>query len=363
MAPMFQNWCFDARKGIQPDLVLKANNNFSVSVLEDSSAVDPATNLFNVYSHRITSIKMNVKRGDLLKYLDNEPFKFSNLTTLDLDSVFIGQDDFGNNSVLFGINSLLVLAPKLENLRLADNGWAHDFEYVEEWFEFDISSVDEDSKCFTKLKTLSLKNIKTDLSKILSKCSKTLKSLDLNEFFNLENLEEELSCLDNLSIFVRSNTSTNPLRNLLSKCSKSLKTLKFIDGSECFDFSSLLEQTLKITTLELTLTTVDGLTLFINKCPFIQNFFLIGSNEEVNSLCLKDLRKLVIDCCFFKCTNSVLKQASKSSVKALHLVDFYDIKDLEFPVIPELDAIWLKDCCNFGMEEVSKLFPQNAEVL
>ena len=351
MAPMFKNWCFEADKGTQPDFVLQANMNFCVSVLEDRSSVDIVTNLMNGYSHRITSIKVDVDRGVLLYYLDNEPSKFSNLTSLDLESVFIGDD------------ALLVLAPNLENLRLA--------QHCMDDMEYDISSVDEDSKCFTKLKTLSLRNIKIDLDKILSKCCNTLESLNLNYdgvYLPLVNLDKELSTLNNLSITVRYNDSANLIRNLLSKCSRSLKTLKFFYFGECFDLSSLLEETLKITTLEVESKSVDGLTLFLNKCPFIQNLTLNGFHgfrEEENNLVLKDLRKLTMIYCFSKCTNSVLREASKSSVKSIHLVCIDLVNrdgELEFPVIPELDTIWIEHCHDIGIAQVSKLFPQNVKV-
>ena len=308
---MFKNWCFEADKGTQPDFVLHSDKNLCVSVLQHTQAVDPTTNLVNGYSHRITSIKMDVERGNLLYYLNNEPSKFSNLTSLDLESVFIGDD------------ALLVLAPKLVNLRLAKNSMDYDFEYEYD-MEYDISSVDEDSQCFTKIKTLSLQNHKIDLSKILSKCSKTLKSLDLNRYYNLENLDEELSCLDNLSI-TRFKNHENPVKNLLSKVSESLKTLKLVSVSFDFDLSSLLEKTLKITTLKITTLELEseavvGLALFLNKCPLVQNLTLIGFDgfrEEENNLVLKDLRKLTM----------------------------------------------IEDCCDIGIEEVSKLFPQNAKVL
>ena len=351
MAPMFKNWCFEADKGKQPDFVLQADKNLCVSVLGDRSAVDPVTNLMNGYSHRITSIKMDADRGDLLYYLDNETSKFSNLTSLDLVSVFIGND------------ALLVLAPKLENLRLAEN--------TMDDMEYDISSVDEDSKYFTKLKTLSLRNINIDLNKILSKCCNTLESLNLNNdrmYLPLVNLDKELSSLNNLSITVRYNDSANPVRNLLSRCSRSLKTLKFFDFSKCFYFSSLLEETLKITTLEVASESVEGLTLFLNKCPLVQNLILIGFHgfrEEENNLVLKDLRKLTMKYCFTKCTNSFLREVSKSSVKSIHL-DVIDLVnrdgELELPVIPELDTIWIECCHNIGSAEVRKLFPKNAKV-
>ena len=343
---MFKNWCFEADKGTQPDFVLQADKNLCVSVLQHTQAVDPTTNLVNGYSHRITSIKMDVERGNLLYYLNNEPSKFSNLTSLDLESVFIGN------------YALLVLAPKLENLRLAENSLHYDMEY-------DISSVDEDSQCFTKLKTLSLQKIKIDLNKILSKCSKTLKSLDLNKYCNVVSLDEELSCLNNLSITDhRYHNSEMPVKNLLSKASRSLKTLKLVNQRESFDFSSLLEETLKITTLEVKSKSVDGLSLFLNKCPLVQNLTLFGFREELNSLLvLKDLRKLTMKYCFSECSNSMLTQASKSSVKSIHLEDIDLLDLLEFPVIPELDTIWIEDCIDNGIAQVSKLFPQNVKVV
>ena len=303
---MFKNWCFEADKGTQPDFVLKADKNLCVSVLEKRSAVDPTTNLMNGYSHRITSIKMDIDIGNLLHYLDNEPSKFSNLTSLDLESVSIE------------INALLVLAPKLENLRLADNDMDYDMEY-------DISSVDEDSQCFTKLKTLSLQNINIDLNKILSKCCNTLESLNLNYdmmYLPLVNLDKELSSLNDLSITVRYNDSANPIRNLISKCSRSLRMLKFFDFSKGFDLSLILEETLNITTLEVESNSVDGSTLFLNKCPLVQNLTLVGFDEfreEVNHLVLKDLRKLTMKYCFSKGINNVLREASKSSVKSIHI--------------------------------------------
>ena len=73
---MFKNWCFEADKGTQPDFVLQANKNLCVSVLEKRSAVDPTTNLMNGYSHRITSIKMDI---DVL----NEELEFPVIPELD----------------------------------------------------------------------------------------------------------------------------------------------------------------------------------------------------------------------------------------------------------------------------------------
>ena len=86
--------------------------------------------------------------------------------------------------------------------------------------------------------------------------------------------------------------------------------------------SLLLEKTLKITTLELESEAVVGLALFLNKCPLVQNLTLVGFDEfreEGNSLVLKDLRKLTMKYCLSKCINNVLREASKSSVKSIHL--------------------------------------------
>jgi hypothetical protein len=352
MAPIIKNWCFEADKGTQPDFVLKADKNFSVRDLKDRYVVDPVTNLMNGYSHRIIRIKMDVERGDLLFYLNNLTYKFSNLTSLDLESVFIRD------------NTLLVLAPKLENLRLADNSMDYDFEYDnDKCIKFDISSVDEDSKCFTKLKTLSLRNIKIDLSKILSKCCNTLESLDLNRYFNLENLAEKLSSLNDLSITSFKKIHENPLKHLLSKVSRSLKTLKLDNQSIIFDLSLLLEETLKITTLEVKSKSVDGLALFLNKCPLVRNLTLNGIFEEVNSIVLKDLRKIIFHHCSPEFLCSALEQASKFSVKSIHLVDLGLYQDLEFQEIPELDTLWIENCWGIGSADVRKLFPHNTKVL
>ena len=57
------------------------------------------------------------------------------------------------------------------------------------------------------------------------------------------------------------------------------------------DYSVLLEQTLKITTLEMESDEGD-IEKFLNKCPLIQNLTLNGHKKEVGRIILKDLRKL-----------------------------------------------------------------------
>ena len=202
----------------------------------------------------------------------------------------------------------------------------------------------------------------------MSKCCNTLESLDLNRYFNLVNLHEELSCLNNLSLTVRYDNYEMPVKHLLSKVSRSLKTLKLVIIRKSFNLSSLLEETLKITTLELESDAVEDLALFLNKCPLVQNltfkgFMVKGFDEEEDSIDLKNLRKLKIQLCCPSFLCSALEQASKSSVKTIHLVGLGLYQDLKFPVIPELDAVLLESCYNFGIREVSKLFPQNVKVL
>ena len=108
MAPIFQNWCFEPTKGTQPDFVLKGDKNYCV-LIRDHFVVDPTTHLKNGYLKRITSIKINTTpRGNFYSYLNCYPHEFSNLTSLDLDNVGLTNE------------SLLVLAPNLENLRLAN---------------------------------------------------------------------------------------------------------------------------------------------------------------------------------------------------------------------------------------------------
>ena len=152
MAPMFHGYCFEASRGTQPDFILNATKNFHVMELKNRLKVDPTSNLINRFPHRISSLEIK-KEGVLLNNLNINPVRFSHLTSLD------------HQFVSFSSSSLLIVAPQLEQLKLT-----HMKNSL-----FDISTVDEDSKCFTKLKTLELINIDIDVKKILDKCCNTLK--------------------------------------------------------------------------------------------------------------------------------------------------------------------------------------------
>ena len=301
MAPMFHAWGFAAIRGIQPDFVVKADKNFCVSVLEDDYKVDPTNDLVNRYPHRILSIEIDVK-GVLLNYLELYPAKFTNLTSLEL------------SSVLFSNDSLLELAPQLENLRLAN---------MKNVFDLSESTIHQ-----AKLKTLKL--IDTDMfdaKEILIKCCKTLEYLELDpvqHYYGLDDVEEILSSLKNLFINFDDNVSVGHVRNLISKCSGSLTTLKVMvkDGELPINFSSLFVQTMKITTLVIEPTSETDVQGLLSKCPLIQNLSILFYNSELKEVCLNDLKELKLiqcgDVCMTSAVNNIFK-TSKTSVKILHL--------------------------------------------
>ena len=103
---MFQNWGFEANFGFQPDFVLKTDKSFNVSAMERNSKSCPTGNLINNYVDRISSLQID-HEGILMEFLINNPAKFTQLTSLDLESVY------------FDDEALLKLAPQLEHLRLA----------------------------------------------------------------------------------------------------------------------------------------------------------------------------------------------------------------------------------------------------
>ena len=346
MTPMFQVWCFDSNLGYQPDFVLQTNKNFHICEMSKNEGKDPLSILINKSAKRITSVKAQCNTLFMFS-LNRNPAKFPNVTSLDLQGVY------------FDNSSLLVLAPQLVNLRLSE---------IKALEKFDISSVDEDSACFTKLRTLSLDNVEIDVEKILSKSCKTLKCFEYSSFnepdvvyAGLVHLDEKLS-LSNLSITLYEIHDGEPLRNLLSKCSESLKTLTLILCECKVDFSSLLTQPMKITELKISEDGVDeeGIEIFLNKCSLVHDLTLDEFVKKFNVFVTKNLRKLRLDNCSSKCITSVLKQASKSSLQTLHLWH-HDTDDYEFHVIPELDTVWLEDG-EIKIEEVSKLFPQNTKV-
>jgi hypothetical protein len=349
MASMFKNWCFEADKGIQPDFVLTARKSFHLMELKDSPKVDPTSNLINRFPHRISSIQID-KEGVLLNNLNNNPVRFSHLTSLDLAYVS------------FSASSLLMVAPQLEQLKLNSTRNS-----------FDISTVDEESRCFTKLKTLELVKIDIDVKKILDKCCNSLKYFECIRCRSIENLrylENGLSSLQYLNIILRVNDSEEALRNLLFKCSASLKTLKLIVKIE-IDMSHLLEQVLNITSLEVINQNPkeqSNIEEFLNKCPFLQKLTLDGYNKKMNRIVLKDLRYLRLDFCGFKCMTSVLEQVSESSLKTVDILQRSDVlMKCEFPVISKLDKILVhnygtEDMYKQGIDKVVKLFPSDAEV-
>jgi hypothetical protein len=174
--------------------------------------------------------------------------------------------------------------------------------------------------------------------------------------------------LNYLSIRLTSNYSEPCLKNLLSKCSGSLRTLKLILDykTDQTDFSFLLEQILKITTLEIKSDEGD-IEKFLNKCPLIQNLTLNGHKKEVGRIILKDLRKLEFVDCTAGCVTSLLKTVSNSPLKALHFS--YSGLFGDMPVISELDSVWLNHAFSYrrndietAVDQLAKLFPTNVQV-
>ena len=163
------------------------------------------------------------------------------------------------------------------------------------------------------------------------------------------------------------------LRSLLSKCSGSLKTLKliFIDIEE-IGFCTLLEQTMKITTLELEFRSKveDGIDIFFNKCRLLQRLTLQGYHREVKGIVLNDLTTLELDQCGAKCITSLLKQSAKYSFKTVELkLRSKVIMECQFPVISTLDKILVHDWAQEKgvkkkplLDKIMKLFPSNVEV-
>jgi hypothetical protein len=359
---MYQNWCFDATKGTPPDFVLKTNRNCCVYALDDelpndtNDDEDTAANLINRFAHRISSIKVNSlsKLMNSLKCM--KPAEFPHFTTLDLESVRLDDD------------SLLLLAPQLEHLSLV-------YMYNDKSHEFDISTVDEKSKCFTKLQTLKLCYIKIDVRKILSKCCNSLKCLELDSISDLELTELEYSHLEHLNILFCNEYDEESLKHLLSKCCSSLKTLKLsIMERDYIALCTLLEQTMNITTLELELDSQfhNGIDIFLNKCPLVQKLTICGYHWEVNGIILKDLTtlKLELDQFGSRFINGILKQSVNFSLKTVELkLGSEVIMKCQFPVISTLDKILVHDWAQEKgvkkkptFDKIMKLFPSNVEV-
>ena len=349
MASMFKNWCFEADKGIQPDYVLTAHKSFHLMEMRDSPQVDPTSNLMNRFPHRISSMQID-KEGVLINNLNSNPVRFSHLTSLDLQFVS------------FSSSSLLIVAPQLKELKLNSIGNS-----------FDISTVDVDSKCFTKLETLKLFNIDIDVKKILDKCCNTLKYFGCIHCRLIDNLENSLSSLQYLDIIVNPKDLEEPYRNILFKCSGSLKTLKLNVNSVNIDISHLLEKALNITYLVVQIRNSrkkSNIEDFLNKCPLLQKLTLCGYKKEMNGIVLKDLKYLELNSCSSKCMTSLLKQSSEFSLGTVRIIPRSDVLiKCEFPVISKLDKILVhkyynetEDMHKQGIDNVVKLFPSGVEV-
>ena len=240
--------------------------------------------------------------------------------------------------------------------------------------EFDISTVDEKSKCFTKLKTLKLRGIEIDVRNILSKCCNRLEYLELNSLSGLELLEVELFNLEHLFIELFIEFEEESLRNLLSKCSGSLKTLNlsFIDIND-MTLSTLLGQTMKITAFELEseYELEDGIDIFLNKCPLLQSLTLHEYHMEIKGVILNDLTTLELDQCGAKCINSILKQSAKHFLNTVELkLSSKVIMEYQFPLISTLDKILVHHCDQVKgiknkpvLEKIIKLFPSDVQVI
>jgi hypothetical protein len=368
LAPIFHGWCFQVDKGIQPDFVLKDDGkNFQVKDLRFNFA-SPIYHLLKTCTKRISGIKIE-KEGVLLNHLSRNPAHFLILTSLDLETVRFDKD------------SLLILAPQLENLRLDSLMNS----------EIDISSVDEDSQCFSRLKTLILWNMEIDVKKILSKCCNKLKHLELVNLRlsdNLDNLENELSSLSYLFFCMNFEDTVHSLRNLLSKCCRSLRTLKLLTHRNCIDMSTLLDQTTEIKELEISRTSVKNIADFLRKCPLVQKLSLrhVDVHKKVKGFILKDLINLELNDCNARFMSKILKYTSKHSLRTV-VIDCTpeELLKCKFPEISMLDRVVLRygyvddyddedddvddnvddnyeDIQKQALDKVVKLFPRGVEV-
>ena len=350
---MFNTWCFDPHLGDDPDLHLHTDKKLCVKELRKRSNGALISTLTNKYAHRISSIRIDFEGAffnSFIRTLQYDPLRdFEHVTSLDLEAVPF-HNDF-----------LLMLAPNLEYLRLLNIKRGHD---IYEDYQI-IPFVDDESTCYTKIKTLILDDDNM-MNVILRKCCNSLEYLECYNKFSLEfvDVEKELSCIKHLSIYTDDNCVDIPsVRSLISKCSGSLNTLKLEYLEGMIDFSQLLEQTLKITTLVLDVNGAEeeidkGTAVFLRKCPLIQNLTLIGFTQELGEFVLKDLQKLELLWCNSGCVNSILKQVSRSSLKTLHIENCWE-EGIEFIVITELDTVWIdEDWC----ENFQKLFGENTKV-
>ena len=221
-----------------------------------------------------------------------KPAKFPNLIYLEL--AFCSFDN----------DSLLLLSAQLQTII---------FHNVTT--EFDISSVsdDKDDKRFTKIKKLKFHDCMIDMNKMLTKCCYTLKYLELGykqqPFVNLEDFRHNLTAIQSVNVTVKSKSQNleQSLRALISR-SRKLRNLDLqLLSNAPFDFSSLLEQSIDITTLNV-YSGRNNVQEFLNKCPKLQKLTLRSYMKTINRLDLNDLLYLKLDHCSNKCLNSILKQ-------------------------------------------------------
>ena len=365
MDSRYKYWCFNASRGTLPNFVLNSDKKFCTKILDydehdDRSNLDKIGISINRFADRISSLKIDVVLGAIRekKLLDRlrsmKPVGFSNLTTLDVE--FFKFDNI----------SLLQLSPQLENLRL------HCIDTV-----FDLSTVRNNDKCFTKLKSLDIYSCKLDVSKILSKCCKTLKHLMLGqgECRHMKKLKHNFSNLKSLE--VNASFSEKPVKDLLSTSAGSLKSLKlelFEDDKVVIDFSTLLDQSTNITTLNLC-PVRNNIDNFLKKCPDVKNLILTYCYGEIKDFVMKNLTRVEFVRCNAFCISSVLKQLSKSCVRTLDfnckeeeigeidLTSLNELKSCEFSAIEKLDTVYFS-CINDPeiINKVHQLFPPEAKV-
>jgi hypothetical protein len=220
------------------------------------------------------------------------PIKFPNLIYLEL--AYSGFDN----------ESLLLLSAQLQTIIF------HNLAT-----EFDISSVsdDKDDKRFTKIKKLNFHDCKIDMNKILTKSCYTLKDLELSykqqPFVNIEDFRQELTSIQSVHLTVKSKSQNleQSVRALISR-SRKLRTLDLqLLSNAPFDFSSLLEQSIDVTTLSV-YSGRNNVQEFLNKCPKLQKLTLRSYMKRINRLDLNDLVYLKLEHCSNKCFNSILKQ-------------------------------------------------------
>ena len=349
MSKTFQYWCFNFTKGSLPDFVLE-NKPFFIKSSLDYSNED--SYLINRFAHRISRLEINTTHMLMLNLRNMKMTEFPCLHTLDL------------KSVSFDNQSLIMMSPQLEILKLSCIKT-----------KFDLDSIKEDDKSFTKLKVLKIVDCNIDGNKILSKCCKTLKHLELGhkQLKHLKGLEQ-LSSIKFIEISITNIPQQSKVRHLLSKASASLRTLVLHDKSyDKADLSMLLlAQTMAITSIKIESNT-RKLSKFLNECPQIQKLTLIGHERDVDQVLLKDLINIRFEQCSARSVSSFLKQVYRSPLKNLEIIKpeneltNYELSKFFFVSFSKLENVLVDwgnvDHYSKTMDQVIKLFPENAQVV